>query len=113
MRASGWLPCIISSQGNPLSGPIQSTDRLEVESPPDLSEEKKKRTSLDEPAITCLSHSEMCLSSSTACLYIYNSISTSASQAQPLVLYLRIEQAVLQLSLGKLTGLGGGGAGGV
>lgn len=31
----------------------------------------------------------------------------SASQ-----IYLRIEQAVLQLSLGKLTGLGGGGAGG-
>jgi hypothetical protein len=40
--------------------------------------------------------------------YIYTSLFVS----RPEPVYLRIEQAVLQLSLGKLTGLGGGGAGG-
>jgi hypothetical protein len=40
------------------------------------------------------------------------SVSTYTTPSRPLGLYLRIEQAVLQLSLGKLTGLGGGGAGG-
>jgi hypothetical protein len=39
-------------------------------------------------------------------------ISFLSARAAPRPLYLRIEQAVLQLSLGKLTGLGGGGAGG-
>jgi hypothetical protein len=74
--------------------------------------EEESGNPVDEPAITCLSRSPgqpSRLDISTIQPYIHRPYPPCLETP---VLYLRIEQAVLQLSLGKLTGLGGGGAGG-
>ncbi len=54
---SGWHPCIISSQGNHLSDPIQArsrTDSCGVSFQPGY-HWREESFSVDEPAITCLS----------------------------------------------------------
>lgn len=130
----------ISSQGNPLPDPLRSdpilsrrrtaqvsdtVDKIGIRLSPDLvedggggrwREESGNRGPVDEPAIT-MPFAESPRPRQPARLeYLYlqhtNPISHMLLETKTPELYLRIEQAVLQLSLGKLTGLGGGGAGG-
>jgi hypothetical protein len=112
-RVSDWH-CRVSvlPRARTLSSDPRTFKRVRLEkthrSTPSLSSPRGASVFIDDPAITCPAHLR-----GSPHINIYNLSKPRIEYPSSASIYLRMAQAVLQLSLGKLTGLGGGGAGGV